>query len=422
MVTGMLRALNGVTDGTSLPGATGGLGQNPYFAPTVFNYYMPDSKVPGTSILGPEFGIHTTVTAVGRANLVYRLVYGGYAGDPNIPMATGTRVFLAPFEAIADDPAAMVSLVNQFLTGGRFPAALEPTIVTAVNAIALSSPPTATQRTDRARMAVSPDGFVLRLPGAALMNTNRRKFLTSTSALTASALAGNLGSLGCRKRQRAASPGYKAIVCVFLFGGSDSNNMIVPFTDYGEYSAVRTPASNVGLSQAQLVPFSAPSHGKVFGFHPSRCRRLTCSSRPVHRRQARGDRELRHADQADDQGAIQQPRMPSAEPVFALGPAGPVQRSADGRARAHRMGRSHVGPAGRRKCGRADPGRRLGFGLAALHGGGDYRAAGHSAERRRDGVRTGHGRRIGRPLNALLSLVAASKGPEAIRSWVAAPA
>ena len=69
-------------------------------------------------------------------------------------MATGTRVFLAPFEAIADDPAAMVSLVNQVLAGGQFPAALEPTIVTAVNAISLSSPPTATQRTDRARMAV----------------------------------------------------------------------------------------------------------------------------------------------------------------------------------------------------------------------------------------------------------------------------
>jgi len=154
MVTGLLRALSGVTDGASLAGATGALGQNPYFAPTVFNYFMPDSKVPGTSILGPEFGIHTTVTAVGRANLVYRLVYQGYAPDGTVPSATGTRVFLAPFEAIADTPMAMVTLVNQVLAGGQFPAALEPTIVNAVNQISLSNPPTAAERTARARMAV----------------------------------------------------------------------------------------------------------------------------------------------------------------------------------------------------------------------------------------------------------------------------
>ena len=37
------------------------------------------------------------------------------------------------------------------LAGGQFPAALEPTIVTAVNAVALSATPTAQQLTDRAR-------------------------------------------------------------------------------------------------------------------------------------------------------------------------------------------------------------------------------------------------------------------------------
>ena len=154
MVTGLLRALSGVSDGNRLPGATGALGQNPYFSPTVFNYFMPDAKVPGTAILGPEFGIHTTVTAVGRANLVYALVYGGYAPDTTIPTAVGTRLFLQQFESMADNPAAMVSQVNQVLAGGQFPAALEPTIVTAVNAITLSATPTAGERTARARMAV----------------------------------------------------------------------------------------------------------------------------------------------------------------------------------------------------------------------------------------------------------------------------
>jgi uncharacterized protein (DUF1501 family) len=69
--------------------------------------------------------------------------------------------------------------------------------------------------------------------------------------------------------EAAASPGYGAIVCVFLFGGSDSNNMIVPYTDYAQYAAVRTATSAVGLTQAQLLQFSAPGNGKSFGFHPS---------------------------------------------------------------------------------------------------------------------------------------------------------
>ncbi|MBK9116350.1 MAG: DUF1501 domain-containing protein [Betaproteobacteria bacterium] len=101
------------------------------------------------------------------------------------------------------------------------------------------------------------------------MNINRRKFLTSTGAVTASTLVGNLGSWGIESANAQGGPAYRAMVCVFLFGGNDSNNMIVPYTDYAEYAAVRTPASNVALTQAQLIQFSAPSNGKTYGFHPS---------------------------------------------------------------------------------------------------------------------------------------------------------
>ena len=48
----------------------------------------------------------------------------------------------------------MVTEINRVLAGGQFPAALEPTIVTAVNAITLSATPTAAERANRARMAV----------------------------------------------------------------------------------------------------------------------------------------------------------------------------------------------------------------------------------------------------------------------------
>ena len=154
VVTGLLRALSGVTDGAQLSTQTGNLGQNPYFAPTVFNYFPPDSTVPGTSVLAPEFAIHTTNTAVGRANLVYRLVYQPFAADATIINSSGTRLFLDQFESLATTPAAMVTEINRVLAGGQFPAALEPTIVTAVNAVTLSATPTQAERANRVRMAV----------------------------------------------------------------------------------------------------------------------------------------------------------------------------------------------------------------------------------------------------------------------------
>jgi uncharacterized protein (DUF1501 family) len=101
------------------------------------------------------------------------------------------------------------------------------------------------------------------------MNTNRRKFLTSTTALTASAAAASMLRWGVESAEAQGMGGYKALVCVFLFGGSDSNNMIIPVTDYAQYAAVRTAASNVAITQAQLLPFNAPSAGKQYGFHPS---------------------------------------------------------------------------------------------------------------------------------------------------------
>ena len=101
------------------------------------------------------------------------------------------------------------------------------------------------------------------------MNTTRRKFLLQTGGLSAAALAGNLSTLGIQAANAQAATPYQALVCVFLFGGNDSNNMIVPYTDYAQYAAVRTPVSNIAIAQANLLQFNAPRAGKAFGFHPA---------------------------------------------------------------------------------------------------------------------------------------------------------
>jgi len=46
---------------------------------------------------------------------------------------------------------------------------------------------------------------------------------------------------------------YKALVCIFLFGGNDSNNMIIPFDSAG-YKNYQTIRSNLALAQATLLP------------------------------------------------------------------------------------------------------------------------------------------------------------------------
>ena len=54
----------------------------------------------------------------------------------------------------------------------------------------------------------------------------------------------------------AGASSYKALVCVFLFGGNDANNTLIPFdtTGYGNYSTIRGP---LAIAQNQLLQLTA---------------------------------------------------------------------------------------------------------------------------------------------------------------------
>jgi uncharacterized protein (DUF1501 family) len=64
--------------------------------------------------------------------------------------------------------------------------------------------------------------------------------------------------------------GYQALVCVFLFGGNDANNMVIPYTNYSDYANVRTGAvfavPQSALDSMQINPPSAG--GPTFALHP----------------------------------------------------------------------------------------------------------------------------------------------------------
>ena len=81
---------------------------------------------------------------------------------------------------------------------------------------------------------------------------------------------GRLGQIGRLAAQSASNtPDYKALVCVFLAGGNDANNLIVPLQtslqSYSAYSAVR--GRDFGVDSRQLLPIVS-SKGDQYGIHP----------------------------------------------------------------------------------------------------------------------------------------------------------
>lgn len=70
---------------------------------------------------------------------------------------------------------------------------------------------------------------------------------------------------------------YKALVCIFLAGGSDMNNLVVPLiqAEYDNYSAIRKNLALPRLSEMQLNIASADRDGHDYFFHPA------CSGLPL---------------------------------------------------------------------------------------------------------------------------------------------
>ena len=93
------------------------------------------------------------------------------------------------------------------------------------------------------------------------MNIHRRSFLRYASLAAAGSVAG-LGPFGALNAfAQGSSTDYKALVCIFLFGGNDANNLVVPTdsTGYANYSKLRGPLS---VAQSSLLPLTgAPGYG-----------------------------------------------------------------------------------------------------------------------------------------------------------------
>ncbi len=102
----------------------------------------------------------------------------------------------------------------------------------------------------------------------------RRNFFgqASCAAVGSSSLFSTLLNLGATNSAAgyytAPDDEYKALVCLFLGGGNDSFNMLVPrgTQEYNEYQRIR---ADLALAQNTLLPIApTTSDGREFGLHP----------------------------------------------------------------------------------------------------------------------------------------------------------
>jgi uncharacterized protein (DUF1501 family) len=90
---------------------------------------------------------------------------------------------------------------------------------------------------------------------------SRRQFLKTAGAL------GALGAIGGANAAASTPSGYQALVCIFLAGGNDGHNAVVPIqTAKQSYSLYAQGRGGLALPQSSLLPIA--NNGDQYGLHP----------------------------------------------------------------------------------------------------------------------------------------------------------
>lgn len=121
----------------------GSMGQEVWSPPTVFNYFSPDYVVPGTDILGPEFGLANTGSSFDKNNYVLYLTLGQglwmdatTTSNPYPYTPCGTSLDLAEITAWASADSTGNTLIeglNNKMMHGTMSEAMKTKIRAAIN-------------------------------------------------------------------------------------------------------------------------------------------------------------------------------------------------------------------------------------------------------------------------------------------------
>jgi uncharacterized protein (TIGR03437 family) len=106
------------------------LGQNPYRAATVFNFFEPGYTQPGviasSGLVAPEFQITNEVSITGMSNFMRYVIFNGFKWDMTKPLTSD----FANVTPLASNPSALADHLNLLLMAGQMSATLKNNIVT----------------------------------------------------------------------------------------------------------------------------------------------------------------------------------------------------------------------------------------------------------------------------------------------------
>jgi hypothetical protein len=134
LMTNVLRQLNGTTDGQNIFFTAGSIGQQVFYAASVFNFYPPLAAIPLTQppLFGPEFALFNTASTLNRANLIEQMIFSS--------ISPGTTVDLTAIAAMSNDPPTIIEVLNQQLLHGTMSAPMQSAILNAVTVVPSSNP------------------------------------------------------------------------------------------------------------------------------------------------------------------------------------------------------------------------------------------------------------------------------------------
>ena len=116
----------------------------------------------------------------------------------------------------------------------------------------------------------TPDLSRRKFLGACCASVGATGMLSSLAQLRLMGAAANTdGVTAAPPRAAAPQSDFKALVCLFLAGGNDANNLVVP-TDSATYAAYSAGRGVLALNQNSVLPVTPKtSDGRTWGLHPA---------------------------------------------------------------------------------------------------------------------------------------------------------
>jgi uncharacterized protein (DUF1800 family) len=145
MMVSIARAFHATSDGSGFESKGAGMSQDIFNSGSVFNFFPPANLIPQTTLNGPEFAIFNTNTSLARVNFINSIVYGS--------ISSGTKLDFTPV-ITAGTPDQMMALLNNLFLHGTMSDSMKQSILTAISAITVATPPSSNDLTNQAKAAI----------------------------------------------------------------------------------------------------------------------------------------------------------------------------------------------------------------------------------------------------------------------------